>query len=116
MKNKDFKILTRRMIDGVTAQGKPSCDGNMCVYRNKGGLKCAVGHAIPDELYQPRFDSQCMTADVIGGVLGWNLTPVQKIKVSEIQVCHDRASARPMAGELEGFMPRWIENVTNLVC
>jgi hypothetical protein len=30
--------------------------GGLCLYRGTDGLKCAIGHAIPDELYDPEMD------------------------------------------------------------
>lgn len=45
-------------VDGIAAQGfKRSVDEhNACLYRGPDGLKCAVGHSIPDELYLPEIE------------------------------------------------------------
>jgi hypothetical protein len=32
-----------------------------CVYRGPGGLKCAVGHLISDENYDPKMEGSCVT-------------------------------------------------------
>ena len=32
-------------------------DPALCAYRGLNGLKCAIGHAIPDEKYQPDMES-----------------------------------------------------------
>lgn len=41
---------------------KPSMLGTSCAYRGKDGLKCAVGHLIPDELYDPTWEESGGTA------------------------------------------------------
>lgn len=44
---------------GIRAQGYvPSKhpDTETCMYRSPDGLKCGVGHAIPDDVYDPRLD------------------------------------------------------------
>lgn len=33
-------------------------EGGICRYRTSHGLKCAIGHCIPDELYEERFESK----------------------------------------------------------
>lgn len=48
---------------GCFAQGKQSRrgDGNgdfFCCYRGPNGLKCAIGHCIPDELYGPSMEGK----------------------------------------------------------
>jgi hypothetical protein len=44
-----LNFVEQKMIE----QGKPSYDPltNMCFYRSTNGLKCAIGHLIPDEEY-----------------------------------------------------------------
>lgn len=37
----------------------------ICTYRGANGLKCAVGHMIPDELYDPKMDCSAETASGI---------------------------------------------------
>jgi hypothetical protein len=32
--------------------------GNECKYRGENGLKCSIGHAIPDDLYQESFEGR----------------------------------------------------------
>lgn len=44
------------VIEKLAQQGKRSRDENGCVYYNENGLKCAVGHLIPNHLYQPSMD------------------------------------------------------------
>ena len=48
----------------ILQQGRPSIgnmqeDGNMqCLYRGRRGAKCAIGHLIPDDLYQPDIENR----------------------------------------------------------
>lgn len=35
---------------------EPSRAGNACLYRGPHGLKCAIGHSIPDDIYCPEMD------------------------------------------------------------
>ena len=38
---------------------------NVCQYRGEGGLKCAVGHLIPDEIYNKEWDDETTLADAL---------------------------------------------------
>lgn len=42
---------------GVIWQGCQSVVGPTCKLRGGGGMKCAIGHLIPDEEYRPVMDS-----------------------------------------------------------
>lgn len=37
-------------------QGEPSVNNGVCAYRGANGNKCAVGHMISDDLYDPEFE------------------------------------------------------------
>jgi len=47
-------------VAGVLAQGGYSYDAGShgCFYRGPNGCKCALGHSIPDNVYDPRFEWQ----------------------------------------------------------
>lgn len=45
---------------GCFAQGKQSVQGYFCAYRGEAGCKCAIGHCIPDELYQTDMEGKGM--------------------------------------------------------
>ena len=56
------------------AQGKRSMyhDGNgelTCAYRGDGGLRCAVGFLIPDELYYEDLEGRDVMSEAVTGVL-----------------------------------------------
>lgn len=53
-RQKVFDIVKEKML----AQGKRSMFNEYdCAYRNPDGLKCAIGHLIPDEMYDPKMES-----------------------------------------------------------
>lgn len=54
--------VIQRMFDGLYTQSfQQSMDVHgRCSYRGIAGLKCAVGHIIPDEKYEEIFDYQLM--------------------------------------------------------
>lgn len=57
-RQKLFDLVSEKLI----AQGRGSftiVDSNRvsCAYRNTDGLKCAIGHLIPDELYDPKMEN-----------------------------------------------------------
>jgi hypothetical protein len=47
--------LFEKMVTGLYLQGERSVDITSCKYRF-GCLKCAIGHLIPDELYDPKME------------------------------------------------------------
>lgn len=44
-------------VAGILAQGGKSASGGTCLYRGGPGMKCAVGHLIPDQHYRREFES-----------------------------------------------------------
>lgn len=46
-------------------------DLSNCLYRGPDGRKCAIGHAIPDELYAPTMDATANLEHVLG-VIGYS--------------------------------------------
>jgi hypothetical protein len=50
--------LFEKAINGLLQQGTVSyIQGTGCMYRGLNGTKCAVGHLIPDELYDPEIET-----------------------------------------------------------
>lgn len=46
-----------KAVSGVLKQASKSFDfDHGCRYRGPNGLKCAVGHLIPDEIYKPEME------------------------------------------------------------
>jgi len=50
-------------IRAVIAQGKKSVnDEDLCMYRGFDGLKCAIGHLIPDSKYSPYIEDKVLVS------------------------------------------------------
>lgn len=49
-------------VGALLAQGVRSFDDGMCRYRGPDGTKCAVGHLIPDEVYDEAMESKHVLA------------------------------------------------------
>jgi hypothetical protein len=45
-----------RAVSALIEQGEPAYSEFGCCYRTDGGLKCAVGHLMPEDKYQPGFE------------------------------------------------------------
>ena len=52
------------------AQSLDSHGHGQCKYRGRGGLKCAVGHLIPDERYSSSFEGYGAASGAIVEVIG----------------------------------------------
>lgn len=53
----DSQEIFSKVRKGLLNQMEKSLDdGGDCVYRNDRNLKCAVGHLIPDEFYDPEIE------------------------------------------------------------
>lgn len=95
------KLTNQQAFDkalfGIRAQGyKRSMKGIVCMYRGNNGTKCAVGHCIPDELYDPAFDDrEKMTNWAVISADHKNSQAVQLLSACssellyEMQTCHD---------------------------
>ncbi len=77
---------------GLAAQGfrrsivADESDAMSCRYRGPNGLKCAIGHLIPDSLYQPEWDQGLSLHRVIS-VCG--LGSVRLDLINAMQNAHD---------------------------
>jgi hypothetical protein len=91
----------------IIAQGKPSVDNTQCLYRAPDGCKCAAGHLIPDDEYDPDMENIQASwvagrppEDAVGVVYDRPIsTTLQKIVdetsiefVNRLQSCHDIAA------------------------
>lgn len=56
-------MTTQKAFDWVITQGGPALEGGSCQYR-AGGLRCAVGWLIPDDLYNPDMED-CNVEEVL---------------------------------------------------
>lgn len=86
------------ICEKLDAQGAKSMDTmGLCNYRDGKGNKCAVGHIIPDDIYDYEMDRGCgCTIDKI-------VSSKHKLLI-ELQTCHD-SHWRP---EIESFTSAWV--------
>lgn len=59
------------VVLALLKQNKPSVNqtGYTCMYRGKDGLKCAVGHLIPDELYHEGLEGKSANMRPVDNIL-----------------------------------------------
>jgi hypothetical protein len=50
-----------KAVRGIILQGGPSIAGVDCLYRGPDGRKCAIGHLIPDDVYDPEMEGRGIT-------------------------------------------------------
>ena len=79
------------VLNAIRQQGQPSIDpeDEGCLYRGPNGLKCPVGHLIPDNLYDSRMEGGSANSDAVAEVLenlGYNVEFCNKL-----QEAHDNA-------------------------
>lgn len=55
--NAELAAMIRAGYAGIVKQGKRAANGNGCKYRTNNGLKCFVGHLIPDSNYDPAMEN-----------------------------------------------------------
>lgn len=83
--------------------------GAGCAYRGVSGLRCAIGHCIPDSKYHAELEGYTPTSSSEdhpeGHPIFRDLFPtVDCFDLLELQECHDYArSARSMQKKLEAF-------------
>jgi hypothetical protein len=95
---KDLQEAFTKAYLGLAAQGFTRSFGmgrygSSCLYRASDGKKCAVGHLIPDELYDPEVNSIPFWS-ALDCAKGWKklFQNISKTKLAELQDCHDKAT------------------------
>lgn len=78
---------------GVIRQGKQSAGADgYCLYRGPDGIKCAIGHCIPDELYTPNLENIIPVSSTFWNICG-GLFELDSIDfgraLRDFQWCHD---------------------------
>lgn len=86
----------------LAAQGRPSIEDGLCVYRGPGGLKCAAGHLIPDDRYSRGMENLPAQHPSIAGMLA-ELGHSTGL-VSALQAAHDEA---PRYDSREKWLKAW---------
>ena len=82
-----------KVYQGLKAQGfKQSLldgPGTICMYRGEGGMKCAAGQLIPDEVYNVSMEERGIVYNI-----DWfkqNFSPEALDFIRELQTIHDRS-------------------------
>ncbi len=96
--------MLRYAVKAVIEQGRPSIypettyQAVVCMYRGPGGVKCAVGHLIPDANYKNRMEGQPVygsdVANALIRVYPWMLEYSARMlegPLATLQSCHDGA-------------------------
>jgi hypothetical protein len=104
----DF-VLTKIREQGTDSSDE---DGDFCAYRGHENTKCAIGHMIPDDLYDPKMEK--FPVDEL--LHKFNLeNPTTNSIISELllslQHAHDSASARE---NVSNFMPEFEFRMRNI--
>ena len=94
--------VVAKMFEQKRQSVKDADDGQFCVYRSEDGYRCAIGLLIPDEKYNPKFDSEKNKNELGLEVVVWNpmklLTEigliaegaqVESFFLDDLQTCHD---------------------------
>lgn len=75
---------------GLKAQGfKMSLRNGGCAYRGLNGLRCAVGHVIPDALYDPEMEGDSAESDLVRKALAAIGADGHVQFLSQLQCVHD---------------------------
>lgn len=68
----NIQEIFNKVVKGLASQGfKPSYSRatGKCMYRSHEGLKCAVGHLISDENYDPSFENKSILSSQVAPAL-----------------------------------------------
>lgn len=115
MSEKEVIVLTHqeafnKAVRGMRDQGWKKAamggdwTGGTCKYRTNSGLKCAVGHIIPDDRYSPKMEGQ----EAVRAMAMANVTVDTYVSLNKLQDCHDGALDRlHMHGKFRAYAARW---------
>lgn len=100
------QILFNKAYLGLKAQGfrqSMNADQDECAYRGSGGLKCAIGHCIPDEHYDPEIEGLPVLDTPVEDLLITLYPGIDPHFASSLQGIHDQTSKTVMKSRLEEF-------------
>lgn len=90
------------VVSKLLIQGQNSVDEVVCRYRGPEGRKCAIGHLIPDELYNPDFETRSIDMILEDEKLSKNLPSwmfEEKDFLYRLQAMHDDEISEDLVGE-----------------
>lgn len=94
------------MVTALREQGRRSMNyrQTVCLFRGENQNKCAIGHLIPDDLYDACFDEASTLYDIMENNImiktygEWERGDLQFL--SDMQLCHDNE-------DLKDWEPTW---------
>lgn len=98
-----------RAVQALRRQGKQSVDrGGICLYRGPDKLKCAIGHLIPDRVYDGEMENRnpfnlCEQSPYLRRLF----TDCDLTFLSELQVIHDQTMPEGWEEKWEQLALRW---------
>lgn len=63
-------------------------DTRYCLYRDPAGRKCAIGHCIPDEIYDEEFENMSL-GDLTKQIPGLSGSDIRFLE--DLRSCHDKS-------------------------
>lgn len=94
LRNSTLQELFDQAVAGLRGQGcQVALEGDRCQYRTDKGLKCAFGHLIPDNLYDPVWDKNGYTVSrlISEGIVKIQ-SDTQRTFLQDLQNAHDDSS------------------------
>lgn len=94
--NDIIPLTSQRVFDaalnGIAAQGfkRSASEGSVCLYRGPNGLKCAIGHSIPDKLYTSTIEGKSVSWLVEEPEFKHLYSGVDKFLLTNLQKLHDK--------------------------
>lgn len=77
-----------KVVTALRKQGAKSQSHGCCAYRGRWGRKCAVGHLIPDELYDENMEGK-LWVDLSEWFPAVDNLQLNRNLVQELQLIHD---------------------------
>ena len=97
----------------LSQNAKSLTEDGMCAYRGVGGLKCAVGCLISDDVYQPEMENHNVYYPEVEDALRdsgvkFNVERHESLNFfRELQAIHDGYPCSEWAKELETLRAKW---------
>lgn len=82
-----YNIVAKHLLTQLAQSIYPS--GN-CVYRGKGGKKCAIGCLIPDELYDVSIEGSTVDREKVQDIMDQIIVDPDFMLLTDLQYIHDQ--------------------------
>jgi len=102
----DREVFDRVKSHLLTQGARSVSETGSCRYRGDGGLKCAAGVLISDELYHPGLEGQTVWHSTVIDALEASGVPVSALAMlTDLQELHDFGGEEEFDPPLEGRIP-----------